>query len=98
MALETTRFDPAAVLSGAEHVEEFLRSAFEDGSPEEIAHSLGIVARAHGMSELARDTGLSRQALYQALSEKGNPGFGTIVKVAQALGFRLVPERVGEPA
>jgi probable addiction module antidote protein len=94
MAIETKPFDPADVLTDAESVEEFLRAAFEDGSPAEIAHSLGIVARAHGMSELARDTGLTRQALYQALSETGNPGFATIVKVAQALGFRLVPERL----
>jgi probable addiction module antidote protein len=50
------------------------------------------------MSELARDTGLSRQALYKALSETGNPGFATILAVAQALGFRLVPERISEPA
>jgi probable addiction module antidote protein len=94
MALETTRFDPAAVLTDAESVEEFLRSAFEDGSPQEIAHSLGIVARAHGMSELARDTGLSRQALYKALSSDGHPGLETILAVAQALGFRLTLERL----
>ena len=94
MALATTPFDPAAVLTDAESIEEFLRSAFEDGSPEEIAASLGIVARARGMSELARDTGLSRQALYKALSAEGNAGLGTILKVAQALGFRLVPERI----
>jgi probable addiction module antidote protein len=75
-------------------VEEFLRSVFEDGSPEEIAHALGIVARAHGMTELARDTGLSRQALYKALNSEGNAGWATIFRVAQALGFRLVPERI----
>jgi probable addiction module antidote protein len=94
MAIETTRFDPADYLTTAEGVEEFLRSAFEDGTPEEIAHSLGIVARAKGMTELARDTGLSRQALYKALSSDGNAGFATILAVAQALGFRLVPERI----
>jgi probable addiction module antidote protein len=94
MAIETTPFDPAAYLNTAEGVEEFLRSAFEDGSAAEIAASLGVVARAHGMSELARDTGLSRQALYKALSADGNAGLGTILKVAQALGFRLVPERL----
>lgn len=93
MALETFPFDPADYINTAEGVEEFLRAAFEDGSPEEIADALGVVARAHGMTELARDTGLTRQALYQALSVTGNPGFATILKVAQALGFRLVPER-----
>ena len=94
MALATTVFDPADYLTTAEGVEEFLRAAFEDGSPEEIAHSLGVVARARGMTELARDTGLSRQALYKALSANGNAGFATILAVAQALGFRLVPERL----
>jgi probable addiction module antidote protein len=93
MALETTRFDAADYLTDAESVEAFLRSAFEDGTPEEIAASLGVVARAHGMSELARDTGLSRQALYKALSAEGNAGFATILGVARALGFRLLPQR-----
>ncbi|MGH6958732.1 MAG: addiction module antidote protein [Caulobacteraceae bacterium] len=93
MAIETTRFDAADYLTDVVSAEEFLRSAFEDGSPEEIAASLGVVARARGMTELARETGLTRQTLYKALSAKGNAGFATIVKVAQALGFRLVPER-----
>jgi probable addiction module antidote protein len=94
MALETSRFDAADYLTSAEAVEEFLRAAFEDGSPDEIAASLGVVARAHGMTELARDTGLTRQALYKALRTEGNAGFATILRVAQALGFRLVPERI----
>jgi probable addiction module antidote protein len=93
MAIETFPFDPAEHLNTAEGVEEFLRAVFEDGTPAEIAGALGVVARAHGMSELARETGLSRQALYKALSAEGNAGFGTILAVAQALGFRLVPER-----
>jgi probable addiction module antidote protein len=63
MAVETTAFDPADYLNTAEGVEEYLRSAFEDGSPAEIADAFGVVARARGMSELARDTGLTRQAL-----------------------------------
>jgi probable addiction module antidote protein len=94
MVLETHPFDPADYLKTAEGVEEYLRAAFEDGSAAEIADALGVVARARGMSELARDTGLSRQALYKALSASGNAGFGTILAIAQALGFRLVPERV----
>jgi probable addiction module antidote protein len=94
MALATTPFDAAAYLTDADAIEEFLRNAFEDGTPEEIAASLGVVARARGMSELAHDTGLNRQALYKALNADGNPSFATVLKVAQALGFRLVPERV----
>jgi probable addiction module antidote protein len=94
MALEATLFDPAEFLTDAASVEEYLRSAFEDGSPAEIADALGVVARAHGMSALAQDTGISRQALYKALNANGNPGFATIVKVARALGFRLTAERI----
>jgi probable addiction module antidote protein len=94
MALATAPFDPAVYLTDADAVEEYLRSAFEDGDASQIADALGVVARARGMSALARDTGLSRQALYKALSSGGNAGLATILKVAQALGFRLVPERL----
>jgi len=94
MAIETLPFDPADYVTSAEDVEEYLRAAFEDGSAAEIADAFGVVARARGMTELARDTGLSRQALYKALSSDGNAGFATILAVAQALGFRLVPERI----
>jgi probable addiction module antidote protein len=89
MALKTTPFDAADYLNTAGSVEAFLRASFEEGTPSEVTHALGVVARARGMSELARDTGLSRQALYKALSADGNPSFATIVAVAEALGFRL---------
>ena len=54
-----------------------------------IARALGDIARAKGMSQVARDAGLSRESLYRALSENGNPSFATILKVAKALGVRL---------
>jgi probable addiction module antidote protein len=54
-----------------------------------IARALGDIARAKGMSQVARDTGLSRESLYKALSENGNPSFATVLKVAKALGLRL---------
>lgn len=94
MVLATTHFDPSDHLTDAEGIEEYLRSAFEDGDPTVIADALGVVARARGMTELARDTGLSRQALYKALRSDGKPGFATVLGVVQALGLRLVPERV----
>lgn len=94
MALRTTLFDPSDYVRDAEDVEEYLRIAFETDDAAFIADAIGVVARSHGMSALAEDTGLSRQALYKALGKSGNPGFATILKVAHALGFRLVPERV----
>jgi len=57
--------------------------------PAFIVHALGIVARAKNMSQLARDTGLTREGLYKALSAEGNPTFSTVSKVAKALGYQL---------
>lgn len=96
MSLKTQRFDAAAILDTPEAIEVFLEDAFESGDPAFITHALGIVARAKGMTQLAEETGLSRQALYKALSAEGRPEFGTVLKVAGALGFRLHPERVSE--
>lgn len=98
MPLNTSRFDAAEVLDTPEAIEAFLEEAFESADPAFITHALGIVARAKGMSQLAAETGLSRQALYKALSAEGHPEFGTVLKVAKALGFRLHPERVPEHA
>ena len=54
-----------------------------------ISHALGVIARAKGMAQLAKDTGLGRESLYKALSSEGNPSFATILKVIKALGLRL---------
>jgi probable addiction module antidote protein len=62
------------------------------GDPAIIAAALGNIARAHGMMKLAKETGLTREALYRALSPEGNPNFGTILKVTKALGIKLVPK------
>jgi probable addiction module antidote protein len=62
------------------------------GDPALIAAALGEIARSHGMMKLARETGLTREALYRALSPEGNPNFGTILKVTKALGIKLVPK------
>ena len=94
MAVKTIPFDAAEVLDTPEAIEAFLEDAFEDGDPASITHALGTVARAKGMTKLAEETGLSRQALYKALSAEGHPEFGTVFKVASALGFRLTPERI----
>ena len=89
MTLETKPFDAAEYLDDDEAIEEFLAAAFESGEPAFIARSVGVVARARNMSKLARDVGMSRAALYKALSGEGNPEFGTIMRVLDALGIRL---------
>jgi probable addiction module antidote protein len=89
MALKTRPFDAARYLDSEEGVREYLIAACEDGDPDEIAHALGVIARARGMSDLSKKTGLTRQALYKALSGEGNPAFATVIKVAGALGLRL---------
>lgn len=84
-----TVFDPAAYLKSEEEIAYFLEAACEDGDAEHFAHALGIAARARGMTKIARKTGLTRAALYTALSAKGNPEFATIMKVINALGLKL---------
>jgi probable addiction module antidote protein len=89
MPLETFEYDSAEFLGCEEAIAEYLLAASEDGDANHIARALGVVARARGMSNLSRNTGLTRPALYRALSGDGNPEFGTIAKVADALGYRL---------
>ncbi|HEX7887337.1 MAG TPA: addiction module antidote protein [Phenylobacterium sp.] len=89
MALKTTPFDPARYLDMPEAIEAYLADAFDEGDPAGITDALGVVARAKGMSKLAEETGITRAALYKALSSEGNPEFATVLRVAQALGFRL---------
>ncbi len=91
MTVETRPFDPAEVLDTPEAIAAYLADAFETGDSAEIADALGVVARARGMSQLARDTGLSRPALYRALSAEGGVELSTVVKVLNAFGLRLTP-------
>ena len=67
----------------------YLEAALEDGDPALVAAALGDIARAKGMTEIAREAGLGRESLYKALSPGGNPEFATILKVVRALGLRL---------
>jgi probable addiction module antidote protein len=91
MTVETKPFDPAAYLDSSKAMLGYLEGAFADGDAGEITDALGAIARARGMSQLAEETGLTRQALYKALSSDGNPEFATVLKVIQALGLRLHP-------
>jgi len=96
MAIETTAFDAADYIDTPEGVEAFLEDAFESNDPVVIQSALGDVARSKGYAALAVETGMSRAALYKALSETGNPEFATVMKVARALGFELRPVRAAK--
>ena len=90
--MKTLPYDPAEFLDDETAMADYLRLTCEDGSPEEIARALGAIARAPGMTEIAAKTGITRPALYEALSGDGNPEPATVAKVAEALGFRLTFE------
>ena len=87
--IETTRWDPAEHLDTPEAIAAYLDAALEDGNSKLIAAALGDAARARGMTALARETGLSRESLYRALSSDGNPELATVLKVLRAFGVRL---------
>lgn len=89
MALETTPFDPAEHLHRPEDQADLLADAFATGDAGYIANALGIVARARGMSETARQAGVTREALYKALAQTGDPRLSTLIGVARSLGYRL---------
>jgi probable addiction module antidote protein len=76
-------------LEDPDDIAAYLDAVFDDGDPELIAHALGAVARAKGMTDIARKTGLGRQNLYKALSRDGHPEFATVLNVVRALGLKL---------
>lgn len=87
--LATKPWDPADHLRTEEDRAAYLEAALEEGDPMLVAAALGDIARAKGMSQVARDAGLGRESLYKALSPTGNPEFATILKVVAALGMQL---------
>lgn len=91
MTLRTSRWDSARHLATEEDRAAYLEACMEEAGDDAgfIAHALGVVARSRSMSQLARDTGLTREGLYKALSEDGNPSFNTVLKVVDALGYRF---------
>jgi len=86
---KTRPWDPAEHLETQEDIVAYLEAAFEDGGPALIAAALGDIARAKGMTEVAKKAGLGRESLYKALSPNGNPELGTVIKVMEALGLKL---------
>jgi probable addiction module antidote protein len=92
MPLKTEPLNLADLLKTPEGQAEFLRVSMEEGDLAEINHALGIIARARGMTEVARASGLGRESLYKALREDSRPEFGTILRVMKALGLKLTVE------
>ncbi|KAB1581163.1 addiction module antidote protein [Serratia marcescens] len=89
--LKLRKWDSAEHLKSDEDIVAYLEACMEEAGDDAafIAKALGNVARAHGMTQLAKETGVGRESLYKALSGEGNPSFGTILKVMHALGLRL---------
>ena len=86
---DTYQWDAARYLESDEDIAAYLDAALEEDDPALLAAALGDVARAKGMAEIARETGLGRESLYKALSAEGNPEFGTVQKVVRSLGLKL---------
>lgn len=91
--VKLTPFDPAEHLQTEEDILYYLEAAMEGNDPKHIASALGDVARSQGMSEIARKAGVGRQALYNALSENGNPTLETLTSVLSALGLQLTVQK-----
>jgi len=87
--IRTTKWDAANHLKTNKDIIEYLEAVLEEGDPALVAAALGDVARARGMSKIARAAGLGRESLYKALSAEGNPEFATVLKVIHSLGLRL---------
>ena len=87
--LEVSRLDAAEYLDSPEAQAEYLSAAFETGDAAHIKQALSTLARARGMSELANDANVTRQGLYKALSENGDPRLSTLLRVINSLGVRL---------
>jgi probable addiction module antidote protein len=83
------RFDAADYLETGEDIAAYLVAASEEGDPQLVAAAIGDIVRARNVSKIARDTGLTREGIYKALSPEGNPSFATIWKVARALDLEL---------
>lgn len=88
-----SRFEPADYLKSTEDMVAYLEASMEEAGddPGLVAVALGNIARAHGMVRVAKDTGLTREGLYKALSADGNPSLSTVLKVVKALGMKLTP-------
>lgn len=92
MPLVTQKWDSAEFLKTPEDQAAYLEAAAEGGDPKLFAYALGQVARARGMTEIAREAGVSRVALYQSLAKDGDPKLSTVLGVMKAIGVRMKVE------
>ncbi len=93
-ATELPEFDLAEHIQSEADIATYLTLVLEENDPSELAHALGVVARARGMSEIAKASGLTREALYKALRTDAQPRFETVSRVCAALGVKLVAQPV----
>lgn len=87
-------FDFSDYLDGEEAISEYLTAILEEDDPALLAAALGDIAKARGMSQIAKDSGISREALYKALRSDASPRFDTINRVCHALGVKLVAQPI----
>ena len=86
---KTTRFDAADYLDSEERQVAYITAALETRDADFVRDALGLVARARGMGEIAKNAGLNRESLYKALGETGNPEFSTVMRIVRAMGLTL---------
>lgn len=91
---DLSEFDMAEHLPDEEAVAQYLTIVMDENDPAELAHALGTIARARGMTQIAKDAGMGREALYKALRPDASPRFDTIARVCLALGVRLVAQPI----
>ncbi len=92
MAIKTKPWDASEHLDSEEMIFAYMNAALEDGDPALVAAALGDIARARGMTQIAKAAGVSRESLYKALRVGGNPEFATIMKVMRAMGLQMTIE------
>ena len=96
MKVKITKLDIAEHLKTDEDIREFLCESAQNATPDEFIHALNTAARAKGMTEVAKQAGVTRASLYKSLSEDGDPKFATIMKVVKALGLKLHIQAVNQ--
>ncbi len=97
MAKKAKPYEASEFLDNPEVIAEYITQALSSRKLDVFLHAVGQAAKAHGMSKLAEETGLSRESLYKALTETGNPEFATLERVLTALGLKIVVEPAAQP-